>query len=115
MSNNPYTHLRTLLDDESRHDELNNELLFIQDAGYVRPTKPYTTSLDALIPLWPENYWWSLTQATSPVTYSCWANHHLNRDPQKCFLSDCLYKAPALAMLDALLQILEYEWEAKND
>jgi hypothetical protein len=148
-SQNPYTHLRTLLDDESKHEELCARLwcLFerpghfyggvLQDAsathypggkiryehytytkrddgthenkkgpevGWVRN---YTTNLDALLPLWPEG--WRFILDSGIYTNVCRALIYGGQE-----LGSTTQTTPALAMLDCLLQVLEYEWEGKR-
>jgi hypothetical protein len=111
---NPYTHLRTLIDDESKHYLL-NEFLWVHTnnepiktnakfAGIRVPS--YTTSLNALLPLWPEGWDWGLRGAI-PMSFACCEcmghdNNFVARRP-----------TPALAMLDCLLSVLEYEWDSQ--
>lgn len=117
--NNPYTHLRTLLDDESSHEELcefiwaltNNEKIKTNRSFARIPLPPYTTSLDALLPLWPEGWAWSVLKDE---------NGYYEAKARKFGLpviscNDQLVKTPALAMLDCLLQVLQYEWGGQCD
>jgi len=112
MSNNPYTHLRTLLDDESRHEEFERSLWSVLTGFPITATHikcpPYTTSLDALIPLWPEGWPSWILCKDEPSVFFCSAD-----GTEKSFES-YIRKTPALAMLDCLLQVLEYEWEEKH-
>ncbi len=123
----PYTHLRTLINNESRHKEL-NRCLYLLSIGkdpykkyylFERPDPvpywqrislhdDYTTSLDALLPLWPEGWDYGLMK-TSTNECLCAA---VNKDEDH--YSSRSRPTPALAMLDALLQVLEYEWEGKR-
>ncbi len=107
VMSNPYTHLRTLLDDESRHIQLKDDLSLIYGIAN------YTTSLDALIPLWPEGWNWEMFDYYKKPT--CNAVNQLGLDSldSMVFASD-IGKTPALAMLDCLLQVLEYDWEGKR-
>jgi hypothetical protein len=105
MTQNPYTHLRTLLDDESKHWEINAELRMID------PTQPvhgldYTTSLNALLPLWPEGWGWMISENGEA---HAWKKPPISDSAMEYFQS--FKPTPALAMLDCLLQVKEYEWE----
>lgn len=127
---NPYTHLRTLLDDESKHWRINAELacsangakyieydiyyrdndgkiFCIEDAKYQ-----YTTSLDALLPLWPEGWEWNI-YTIRPDSYKCLVNPY-GQTIDTTNHKEAERPTPALAMLDCLLQVLEYEWEGKR-
>ncbi len=120
---NPYAHLRTLLDDEAKHIELNARLnclvscvdpdiIIIGDFknwhAAVKDGINYTTSLDALIPLWPDGWNWGVDYAGGHGNCMCEAETY----DGVTFHS---YKqTPALAMLGCLLQVLEYEWGNKN-
>lgn len=102
---NPYTHLRTLLDDESKNWEINRQLAHI-DATHNGTPKDYTTSLDVLLPLWPEGWAWSVLKDE---------NDYYEAKARKVGVpiiscGDQLVKTPALAMLDCLLQVMEYEF-----
>lgn len=134
---NPYTHLLTLLDDESKHDEMNRRLFCVirgtdPEAIWFGPLKQptwqridcpdYTSSLDELIPLWPKGYYVEMSFDFSEGHFIC---HAYECKPNDYAVGLCRggyddddprgkKPTPALAMLDCLLQVLEYEWEAKN-
>jgi hypothetical protein len=128
---NHYTHLRTLLDDESRHDELCSKLqstmfgprdfnFMVHDITIwesfmpmAREHFPYTTSLDALLTLWPEGWGWSLSSNNECVACRMLMSGDILPD-HDVFVSGSTYKTPVLAMLDCLLQTLEYEWGNKK-
>lgn len=137
--NNPYTHLRTLLDDESKHQELcvrlhgiitKQELISYEEhkENYkvvwkfddnktvsdnypkcVRMHMEYTTSLGVLIPLWPVGWDWELYKSGSGYSFYGLAYKGDYIGGHKAF--DSSNKIPALAMLDCLLQVLEYEYD----
>jgi hypothetical protein len=122
MNSNPYTHLRTLLDDESKHAELSMRLFcaldpefsFNEETRFVENGKicinfnsKYTTNLDALLPLWPEG--WRFILDSGIYTNVCRALIYGGQE-----LGSTTQTTPALAMLDCLLQVLEYEWEGKR-
>ncbi len=109
---NPYTHLRTLLDDKSKHAELcarlwcavsGNEFSCDQVCGDTI----YTTNLDALLPLWPEG--WRFILDSGIYTNVCRALIYGGQE-----LGSTTQTTPALAMLDCLLQVLEYEWDNRS-
>lgn len=118
---NPYTYLRTLLNDEGKHDKLNWLLSLVLKnkeydvvAAVMPPTAgfigtSYTTSLDALIPLWPENWSWVLMHGG----YCC-CNNKARVGEENIGICSIRKPTPSLAMLDALLQVLEYEHDRKE-
>jgi hypothetical protein len=123
---NPYTHLRTLIDDPEKHTELETRLYcalkdqdpdeIVQSLFGYRATRLkisqdqrdyYTTNLDALLPLWPEG--WRFILDSGIYTNVCRALIYGGQE-----LGSTTQTTPALAMLDCLLQVLEYEWEGKR-
>jgi hypothetical protein len=128
---NPYTHLRTLLDDESKHEELCARLYALKNDGFtyhddntarsetkiVICRKNHTTSLGALLPLWPEEYRFTLDSGQG--INLCRALRYVGEPLTKHNIRETysmMRETPALAMLDCLLQVLEYEWKEKpND
>lgn len=130
---NPYTHLRTLID-EGKHNELNGRLHHLHiDSPIIKftqkndecsfrhkngfqiwahlggPWPQYTTSIDALMPLWP-NKWHFTLKRFKGGDYTCDAQMSYRYSKKGLWR-----ETPALAMLDCLLQVLEYEWSAANE
>ena len=124
---NPYTHLRTLIDDPEKHTELETRLYcalkdqdpdeIVQSLFGYRATRLkisqdqrdyYTTNLDALLPLWPEGWFFNFIKKFEGG-YCCWgAANPAFLKPDERFFGE--QTTPALAMLDCLLQVLEYEF-----